>query len=58
MPFLTLGGEFQSAPFFGEHIRHVAAKVTDITIKGSGHWIVQEGTDQVQKALLDFFLAK
>ncbi|MHA4806781.1 alpha/beta fold hydrolase [Flavitalea flava] len=58
MPFLTLGAEFQSASFLGDHTRHVAVNVTDITIKGVGHWIVQEGTDQVQKALLDFFVAK
>jgi hypothetical protein len=35
-----------------------AAHVTEVVIRGAGHWIVQEKTDQVQKALLDFFLDK
>jgi pimeloyl-ACP methyl ester carboxylesterase len=55
MPFLTLGGEFQSASFLGDHIRLVASNVKDIKITGAGHWLVQEQTAQVQKALLDFF---
>jgi pimeloyl-ACP methyl ester carboxylesterase len=58
MPFLTLGGEFQSASFLGDHIRLVASNVTDIKITGAGHWLVQEQTPQVQKALLDFFVDK
>ena len=58
MPFLTLGGEFQSASFLGDHIRLVAANVKDIKITGAGHWLVQEQTGQVQKALLDFFVDK
>jgi pimeloyl-ACP methyl ester carboxylesterase len=58
MPFLTLGGEYQSASFLGDHIRLVAVNVKDVKIMGSGHWLVQEQTDQVQKALLEFFAAK
>jgi pimeloyl-ACP methyl ester carboxylesterase len=36
----------------------VANHVTEVVIKGAGHWIVLEKTEQVQKALLDFFLDK
>ena len=55
MPFLTLGGEYQSASFLGDHIRLVATNVKDLKITGAGHWVAQEQTEQVQKALLDFF---
>ena len=34
------------------------AMVNEVVIKGAGHWIVQEQTEQVQKGLLDFFLSK
>jgi len=58
MPVLTMGGEYFSAPFLATHTKLVADKVIDMPIKGSGHWVVQEQTDQVQKGLLQFFLDK
>ncbi|RIV42291.1 alpha/beta hydrolase [Flagellimonas pelagia] len=56
MPMLAMGGEYFSAPFLAEHCRLVAEEVTEAKIKGSGHWVVQEQTEQVQKGLMDFFL--
>jgi pimeloyl-ACP methyl ester carboxylesterase len=58
MPFLTVAGEFQSAPFLEDHIRLVATNVKGVIIAGAGHWIVQENTEPVRKALLDFFMDK
>jgi pimeloyl-ACP methyl ester carboxylesterase len=58
MPVLTMGAEFQSAPFLADHFRLVASNVTELKIMGSGHWVVQEQTEQVLKGLLDFFLNK
>jgi pimeloyl-ACP methyl ester carboxylesterase len=58
MPVLALGAEYGSGSFLASHSRVVATHVTEVIIKGSGHWIVQEKTEQVQKALLDFFLNK
>ena len=58
MPFLTVGAEFQSAPFLEDHIRLVATNVKGVKIPGAGHWVVQENTAPVQKALLDFFMDK
>lgn len=55
MPLLAMGGEYFSAPFLAEHLRLVANNVSEVKIAGSGHWIVQEQTEQVQKGLLDFF---
>jgi pimeloyl-ACP methyl ester carboxylesterase len=56
MPVLAMGAEYGSGSFLANHSRVVASHVTEVIIEGAGHWIVQEKTDQVQKALLDFFL--
>lgn len=58
MPLLAMGGEYFGAGFLEEHCKLVAEHVTGSNIKGAGHWVVQENTAQVQKDLLDFFLAK
>ena len=58
MPVLSMGAEYGSGSFLAKHSRVVAANVTEVVIKGAGHWIVQEKTEEVQKALIDFFLGK
>jgi pimeloyl-ACP methyl ester carboxylesterase len=58
MPVLTMGGEFQSASFLGEHFRKVAINVKEMNIKNAGHWLVQEQTQSVLKGLIDFFISK
>ncbi|GGM96766.1 epoxide hydrolase [Dyadobacter beijingensis] len=58
MPLLAMGGEYFGAAFLKDHSRLVATNVSEAKIMGSGHWVVQEQTEQVQKALLDFFLGK
>lgn len=58
MPLLTMGGEYFSAPFLATHCKLVAKNVSDFPIKGSGHWVVQEQTEQVKQGLLNFFLSK
>lgn len=55
MPLLAMGGEYFAAAFLKEHSKLVAENVTESKIAGSGHWLVQENTAQVQKDLLDFF---
>jgi pimeloyl-ACP methyl ester carboxylesterase len=54
MPLLAMGGEYFSAPFLATHSKLVAENVSEVKITGSGHWIVQEQTEQVLKGLLDF----
>lgn len=56
MPLLAMGGEYFGAGFLAEHCRLVAENVSESKIAGSGHWVVQENTAQVQKDLLDFFM--
>lgn len=58
MPLLAMGGEYFSAPFLATHCKLVANNVSETKIMGSGHWVVQEQTAQVQKGLLDFFITK
>jgi len=58
MPLLAMGGEYFGAAFLVDHCKLVAENVTGSNIKGAGHWIVQENTEQVQKDLLNFFIDK
>jgi len=58
MPLLAMGGEHFGASFLEAHCKLVAENVRASNIKGTGHWIVQENTAQVQKDLLSFFTAK
>ncbi|MHA3789151.1 alpha/beta fold hydrolase [Flavobacterium hauense] len=55
MPLLAMGGEYFAAAFLAEHSKLVAENVTESKIKGAGHWIVQENTEQVQTDLINFF---
>ena len=56
MPLLAMGSEHFAGSFLAAHSRLVANDVHEVLITDSGHWVVQEQTEQVQKALLDFFV--
>ncbi|MGF7079329.1 alpha/beta fold hydrolase [Mucilaginibacter sp. UYCu711] len=56
MPLLALGADHSAGSYLAAHSRLVASNVQEAIIKDAGHWVVQEQTAQVQKALLDFFL--
>ena len=58
MPVATFGSEFFAAPFLETHTKLVAENVKGITISNSGHWIVQEQTEQVLAGMKDFFISK
>lgn len=58
MPLLAMGGEYFGAAFLEAHCKLVAENVSASNIKGAGHWIVQENTQQVQTDLLHFFKDK
>jgi pimeloyl-ACP methyl ester carboxylesterase len=55
MPLLAMGSEY-NAIFLPDHCRLVAENVTPSFLKGVGHWIVAESTEQVQRDLLGFLL--
>jgi pimeloyl-ACP methyl ester carboxylesterase len=54
MPMLVLTGEKASGPFLIEQARLVARNVKGEVIKGSGHWLMEEATDQVIPLLVAF----
>lgn len=56
MPLLALGADHSAGSYLAAHCSLVATNVKEVIITGAGHWVVQEQTAQVQKALLDFFL--
>jgi pimeloyl-ACP methyl ester carboxylesterase len=57
MPLLAMGSEYQGT-FLPDHCKLVADNVKGVIIKNSGHWLVQENTEEVQKELVDFFTAQ
>jgi len=58
MPVMAMGGDQSTGTFLGSLVRVAAINVTEVKIKDSGHWLVQEQTQQVQRALLNFLLKK
>jgi len=54
MPMLVLTGEKASGQFLITQARLVATNVQGIVVKGSGHWLMEEATDQVVPALVQF----
>jgi pimeloyl-ACP methyl ester carboxylesterase len=54
MPFLVLTGEKASGTFLIDQTRLVANNVTGIVVKGSGHWLMDEATDQVVPEIIKF----
>ena len=54
MPFLVLTGEKASGVFLIEQTKLVASNVSGIVVKGAGHWLMEEASDQVIPALLTF----
>jgi pimeloyl-ACP methyl ester carboxylesterase len=54
MPMLVLTGEKASGEFLIQQGRLVADHVDGVVIKGSGHWLMDEATDQVVPRLVTF----
>jgi len=54
MPMLVLTGEKASGDFLIEQGRMVDDHVEGVVIKGSGHWLMEEATDQVIPKLVAF----
>ena len=54
MPVLSIAGEKASAAILGPQMKRVAANVTVIELKGSGHWLMEERPKETMDALVDF----
>jgi pimeloyl-ACP methyl ester carboxylesterase len=55
VPMLVLTGEKASKEFLIQQARLVADNVEGVVIKGSGHWVMDEGPHQVIRKLAAFF---
>jgi pimeloyl-ACP methyl ester carboxylesterase len=54
MPMLVLSGEKAGGNFLIEQGRLVAGNVEGVSVKGSGHWLMEEAPDQVIPKLVEF----
>jgi pimeloyl-ACP methyl ester carboxylesterase len=52
MPMLVLAGERASGAFLIEQAKLVATNVNGVTVKGSGHWLMEEAPEQTIPALV------
>ncbi len=54
MPFLVLTGEKASGTFLIDQTNLIATNVSGTVVKGAGHWLMEEATDQVVPAIVAF----
>ncbi len=54
MPFLVLTGEKASGTFLIDQAKLVATDVSGTVVKNSGHWLMEEATDQIVPAIMAF----
>jgi len=54
MPLLVLTGEKASGTFLIDQARLVANNVSGTVVKGAGHWLMEEATDQVIPPIVEF----
>jgi pimeloyl-ACP methyl ester carboxylesterase len=54
MPMLVLAGERASGAFLIEQAKLVATNVNGVTVKGSGHWLMEEAPDATMTELVRF----
>jgi pimeloyl-ACP methyl ester carboxylesterase len=58
MPFLVLTGEKASGTFLIDQTKLVATNVSGTVVKGAGHWLMEEATDQVVPAIVAFISSR
>jgi len=54
MPVLSFAGEKASAGVLGQQMKLVAADVTVVVLKGTGHWVLEENPRETTDALMKF----
>ncbi len=54
IPFLVLTGEKASGTFLIDQAKLVATDVSGTVVKNSGHWLMEEATDQIVPAIMAF----
>jgi pimeloyl-ACP methyl ester carboxylesterase len=54
MPILSIAGEKASAAILGPQMKLVAATVTAVDLKDTGHWLMEERPEETMEALIAF----
>jgi pimeloyl-ACP methyl ester carboxylesterase len=54
MPVLAVGGGKANGEVLGQQMKAVAADVTMIVLKNTGHWVMEERPRETTSALLQF----
>jgi pimeloyl-ACP methyl ester carboxylesterase len=54
MPVLSIAGEKASAAILGPQMKLVATSVTQVDLKDTGHWLMEERPEETMKALIAF----
>jgi pimeloyl-ACP methyl ester carboxylesterase len=54
MPVLSVAGEKASAAILGPQMKLVATTVTEVNMKDTGHWLMEERPEETMKALIAF----
>jgi len=54
MPVLAIGGEKSFGEGFANEIRFAATDVRALSIRGSGHWLMEEQPQATMAAILSF----
>ena len=54
IPVLAIGGEKSLGEFLGEQMKLVAADVTAVVLKDTGHWVLEENPKETTDALVKF----
>jgi pimeloyl-ACP methyl ester carboxylesterase len=54
MPVLSIGGDKSLGEAFAAQMKLVAENATVMTVKNSGHWILEEQPKQTTEALVNF----
>lgn len=54
IPVLSSAGEKASAPILGQQMKRAATDVKVIELKGSGHWLMEERSQETMAAIVEF----
>ena len=54
MPVLSIAGEKASASILGPQMKLVGTAVTEITLKDTGHWLMEERPEETMEVLISF----
>ena len=54
MPVLVIGGEKANGELLGKQLKLVAADVTVVVLKNTGHWVLEERPQETTDALVKF----